>query len=84
MIMIRISQLLRRLPVPRKITVNGGDVKFKIKELETKISDISRLITSILEMNKCLPKIPEGELASAAFLFPMDNLYATAGNCRIL
>jgi serine/threonine protein phosphatase PrpC/LysM repeat protein len=67
-----------------KITVNGGDVKFKIKELETKISDISRLITSILEMNRVPAEDPRRGIGFGGILISDGQFVAaTAGNCRI-
>lgn len=67
-----------------KITVNGGDVKFKIKELETKISDISRLITSILEMNRVPAEDPRRGIGFGGILISDGQFVAaTAGNCRV-
>jgi len=67
-----------------KITVSGGDIKSKIKELESKISDISRLITSVLEMNKVPAEDPRWGIGFGSLLLSDGQFVAaTAGNCRI-
>lgn len=41
-----------------KVTVNGGDLESDIKDLESRINDTERLLSSFLEMNK----VPEADL----------------------
>ena len=67
-----------------KITVNGGDLKFKIKELESRVGDSERLIASFLEMNR----IPIGDarwgLGFGGLLLSDGQFVAvTSGNCKI-
>jgi len=67
-----------------KITVSGGDIKSKIKELESKVSDISRLITSVLEMKKVPAEDPRWGIGFGSLLISDGQFVAaTAGNCRI-
>ena len=67
-----------------KITVSGGDIKSKIKELESKVSDISRLITSFLEMSKVPAEDPRWGIGFGSLLISDGQFVAaTAGNCRI-
>lgn len=67
-----------------KITVNGGDLKFKIKELEAKITDISRLLTSFLEMNRVPAEDPRWGIGFGSLLISDGQFVAaTAGNCKV-
>jgi serine/threonine protein phosphatase PrpC len=67
-----------------KITVNGGDLKFKIKELETRITDISRLLTSFLEMNRVPAEDPRWGIGFGSLLISDGQFVAaTSGNCRV-
>jgi LysM domain. len=67
-----------------KITVNGGDIKFKIKELESRLCDISRLIASVLEMNKVPAEDPRWGIGFGGLLISNGQFVAaSSGNCRI-
>ena len=49
---INISILKELSKYHEKITVNEGDIRSKIDELETRVNDTQRLITSVFEVNK--------------------------------
>ena len=67
-----------------KITVNGGDINSKIKELESRVNDTERLITSFLEMNRVPETYPEWNLGFSGLLLSEGQLVAvTSGNGRI-
>ncbi|HOK42459.1 MAG TPA: LysM peptidoglycan-binding domain-containing protein [Thermoclostridium caenicola] len=67
-----------------KITVNGGDLKFKVKELEAQITDISRLLTSFLEMNRVPAEDPRWGIGFGSLLVSDGQFVAaTAGNCKV-
>lgn len=67
-----------------KITVNGGDIKFKIKELESRVCEITRLINSVLDMNKVPDGDPRRDIGFGGLLLSDGQFVAAAaGNCRI-
>lgn len=67
-----------------KITVNGGDIKFKIKELETQITDVSRMISSFLDMNRAPAEDPRRATGFGSLLISDGQFVAAAaGNCKI-
>lgn len=67
-----------------KIAVNGGDLRFKIKELETKISDLSRLLTSFLDMKRVPAEDPSRRIGFGSLLISDGQFVAaTSGNCKV-
>lgn len=66
-----------------KITVNGGDLKFKIKELESRVTDANRLMSSWLEMNRVPQNDTRWDLGFGAVLISDGQFVATtSGNCK--
>lgn len=67
-----------------KITVNGGDLKSKLKELQSRIGDTERLMTSFLDMNRVSAEDPRRDLGFAGILFS-DGQFAAAsmGSCKV-
>lgn len=67
-----------------KITVSGGDVKSKIEELESRVNETERLVTSFLEMNRVPETSPEWNLGFSGLLLSDGQLVAvTSGNGRV-
>ncbi|NLB78907.1 MAG: LysM peptidoglycan-binding domain-containing protein [Clostridiaceae bacterium] len=67
-----------------KITVSGGDINSKIEDLESRVNETDRLITSFLEMNKVPEALPEWNLGFSGLLLSEGKLVAlTSGNSRI-
>jgi serine/threonine protein phosphatase PrpC/LysM repeat protein len=67
-----------------KITVSGGDMNSKIEELESRVNETERLITSFLEMNRVPETSPEWNLGFSGLLLSDGRFVAvSSGNCRI-
>ncbi|MGI6085033.1 MAG: LysM peptidoglycan-binding domain-containing protein [Acetivibrionales bacterium] len=67
-----------------KITVSGGDINSKIKELESRVNETERLISSFLEMNRVPETYPEWNLGFSGLLLSDGQLVAvSSGNGRI-
>ncbi len=67
-----------------KITVNGGDINSKIGELESRVNETERLISSFLEMNRVPETSPEWNLGFSGLLLSDGKLVAlTSGNGRV-
>lgn len=59
-----------------KITVNDGDIRSKIDELELRVNDTQRLISSVLEVNKVPEEDPIQNLDFAGLLLSEGKLVA--------
>jgi len=67
-----------------KFAVSGGDIKSKTEELESRVNETERLITSFLEMNKVPETSPEWNLGFSGLLLSEGRFVAvSSGNCRI-
>lgn len=67
-----------------KITVSGGDINSKIGDLESRVNETERLISSFLEMNKVPETSPEWNLGFSGLLLSDGQLVAvTSGNGRV-
>jgi LysM repeat protein len=67
-----------------KITVSGGDIKSKVEELESRVNETERLITSFLEMNRVPETASEWNLGFSGLLLSEGQLVAvTSGNGRV-
>jgi len=67
-----------------KFAVSGGDIKSKIEELESRVNETERLITSFLEMNRVPETSPEWNLGFSGLLLSEGRLVAvSSGNCRV-
>ncbi|NLX64684.1 MAG: LysM peptidoglycan-binding domain-containing protein [Clostridiaceae bacterium] len=67
-----------------KFAVSGGDIKSKIEELESRVNETERLITSFLEMNRVPETSPEWNLGFSGLLFSEGRFVAvSSGNCRV-
>lgn len=67
-----------------KITVNSGDIQSKAKELETRVNDTERLISSFLEMNRVPKTDSTWDLGFSSLLLTDGQLVAlTSGSGRI-
>ena len=62
-----------------KLSVNGGDIQFKTKELESRINDTERLITSFLEMNRVPDTDPRWNLGFSGLLLAEGKFVALTG-----
>jgi len=67
-----------------KITVNGGELKSKIKELQSRVGDTERLVESFLDMNR----VPTDHLSrglgfSSILLTDGQFAAASSGNCKV-
>lgn len=68
----------------KKITVSGGDIKSKVEELESRVNETERLITSFLEMNRVPETASEWNLGFSGLLLSEGQLVAvTSGNGRV-
>ena len=67
-----------------KITVNGGDLRFKIKELESRVTDANRMMAGWLEMNRIPPSDSRWDIGFGSVLISDGQFVAaTSGNCRV-
>lgn len=67
-----------------KMSVSGGDIHYKTKELESRINDAERLLSSFLEMNKVPMTDPRWNLGFAGLLFSEGQFVAyTGGSGRV-
>ncbi|MCX7774088.1 MAG: serine/threonine protein phosphatase, partial [Clostridia bacterium] len=67
-----------------KITVNGGDIKQKTKELESRVNDTERLLSSILEMNRVPMHDTRWNLGFSGLLMSEGQFVAlTGGSGRV-
>lgn len=67
-----------------KITVHEGDVEFKTKELNTKISETAKYLESFLDMNKVPEDAPSRQLGFAGVLLTEGKAFcATYGTGHI-
>ncbi len=67
-----------------KITVNGGDINDKATELESRVNDTERLLSSILEMNRVPVTDSRWNLGFSGLLLSDSQFVAlTGGNGRI-
>lgn len=62
-----------------KITVNGGDIRSKISDLESRVNDTERLISSFLEMNRVPMTDPAWNLGFSGLLLSDGKLVALTG-----
>jgi len=67
-----------------KFAVSGGDINSKIEELESRVNETERLITSFLEMNKVPETSQDWNLGFSGLLLSDGRFVAvSSGNCRI-
>jgi serine/threonine protein phosphatase PrpC/LysM repeat protein len=67
-----------------KITVNGGDLRFKIKELESRVTDAGRLVSSYLEMNRVPSSDTRWDLGFGSVLISDGQFVAAnSGNTKV-
>jgi len=79
-----ISMLKEITKTHEKLTVNDGDISSNIKELESRVNDTERLISSILEMNKVPLTDTRWNLGFSGLLL-LDGQFAalTGGNGHV-
>lgn len=67
-----------------KMSVSGGDIHYKTEELESRINDTERLLTSFLEMNKVPSNDSRWNLGFSGLLFSEGQFVAlTTGNGHV-
>lgn len=78
-----VSILKEMVRYHEKITVNGGDLDFKMKELSSRSGDLWRLSESILDVNHVPEGDPARNLGFASLLLTEGQMVAaTAGSAR--
>lgn len=64
-----------------KITVNGGDVDLKAQELESRVNDSERLLTSILEINRVHQDDSRWDIGFSGLLLSEGQFVALSQGC---
>lgn len=81
---MHISVLKEITRIHEKLTVNDGDISTNLKELESRVNDTERLVSSVLEMNKVPLSDASWHLGFAGLLL-LDGQFAalTGGNGHV-